>query len=91
MKTLLLTPSIALAFGAAGTAIAETPATITSDVSFKAEVMTYKTASLVEMNDFYQGDFASITKANEKHITHEDLYRGLGASEGPAHRFVTDF
>jgi len=89
MKTLLLTPSIALGLGLSGNAIAEVPMTDIAETSAPIEVVTHKKASLVETSEFYQGDFLLSAKANLEGLTQADLYTGRGASEGPVTRWVT--
>jgi len=90
MKTLLLTPSIALGLGLAGNAIAETPMADSVETTSPVEIVAHKKVSLVETSDFYQGDFLSSAKASLEGLTQGDLYSGRGASEAMNVRFVTD-
>lgn len=89
MKNLLLIPSLALGFGLAGNALAETPVTDGSINPSTSEIGTHKKVSLVETSDFYQGDFLSSSKASLYGLTQNDLYSGQGAAEAPSVRWVT--
>ena len=89
MKTLILTPSIALGLGLASNAIAEIPVENVIDAPAPAEVVTHKQLSLVETSEFYQGDFLVSAKKNLKSLAKEDLYTGMGATESITARFVT--
>lgn len=90
MKTLLLTPSIALGLGLAGTAIAEVPTLDVTKGPSPAEIVTHKKVSLVETSEFYQGDFLLSAKASLAGLNQQDLYTGRGASEAQVVRWVTD-
>ena len=90
MKTLLMTPSIALAFGLSGNAIAEMPQAEMPATNPLHEAVTHTKVSLVETRDFYQGDFLSTFNASLKGLNQADMYTGRGASEAPAARWVTD-
>ena len=91
MKTLLLTPSIALGLGFAGNAIAEVPNANTMETSASVERVIHKTVSLVETGEFYQGDFLLSANESLKGLSQSDLYTGRGASKSNTHRWVTDF
>ena len=64
MKTLLMTPSIALAFGLSGNAIAEVTQVDTPATNSLHEAVTHTKVSLVETREFYQGDFLATAKAS---------------------------
>ena len=89
MKTLILTPSIVLGLGIAGTPIAETTVENAIVTTAPAEVVTHKKVSLSETRDFYLGDFLSANDTRLGGLTQDDLYKSLGASEQPCCRFVT--
>jgi len=90
MKTLLLTPSVALGLGLAGTSIAETPTMdVVTPTSSSIEIITHQKVSLEETSEFYQGDILVSARAKLKGLAQEDLYAGLGATESPNVRFVT--
>ena len=89
MKTLLLTPSVALGLGLAGTAIAETPMVDVATPTSSIEIISHQKVSLEETSEFYQGDFLVSARANLKGLAQADLYTGLGATESPNLRFVT--
>ena len=90
MKTLLMTPSIALAFGLSGNAIAEAPQAEMPATLSLHEAVTHTKVSLVETRDFYQGDFLSSAKASFAGLNQADMYTGRGASEVVSSRWVTD-
>lgn len=90
MKTLLLTPSVALGLGLAGTAIAETPTMDVATSTSPIEIISHQRVSLEETSEFYQGDFLSTRKASLRKLGQDDLYMSQGASEAPCCRFVTD-
>ena len=90
MKTLLLTPSVALGLGLAGTAIAETPMIdVATPTSSSVEIISHQKVFLEETSEFYQGDFLVSARTNLKGLAQADLYTGLGATESPNLRFVT--
>jgi len=89
MKTLLLTPSVALGVGLAGTAIAETPTMDVETPTPSIEIISHQKVSLDETSEFYQGDFLVSARAKLKGLAQENLYTGLGATELPSNRFVT--
>ncbi len=90
MKTLLMTPSIALACGLSGNAIAEAPKAAMPATHSLHEAVTHTKVSLVETRDFYQGDFLSSAKASLTGLSQDDMYTGRGASEVASVRWVTD-
>ena len=89
MKTLLLTPSVALGVGLAGTAIAETPTKDVATPTSPIEIISHQRVSLEETSEFYQGDVLVSTRAKLKGLAQEDMYTGLGATESQNIRFVT--
>ena len=89
MKTLLLTQSVALGVGLAGTAIAETSTMDVATSTSSIEIISHQKVSLEETSEFYQGDFLVSARAKLKGLTPKDLYTGLGATELPSNRFVT--
>lgn len=89
MKTLLLTPSVALGLGLAGNAIAEIPTVDVATPTSSIEIISHQKVSLKETSEFYQGDILVSTRAKLKGLAQEDLYAGLGATESPNVRFVT--
>jgi len=89
MKTLLLTPSVALGLGLAGNAIAEIPMADVAETATPIEIISHQKVSLEETSEFYQGDFLVSARAKLKGLAQEDLYIGLGATENPSVRFVT--
>ena len=90
MKTLLLTPSIALGLGFAGNAIADIPTSNVIENSAPVEMVTHKKVSLIETSEFYQGDFLLSAKESLKGLAQGDLYTGRGAAQSNHVRFVTD-
>lgn len=89
MKTLILTPSIALGLGLAGSAVADVPMGEVTDTISTVEVVTHQKVTLVETSEFYQGDFLISEKESLKSLAQKDLYSGQGATEHPSVRFVT--
>ena len=91
MKNLLMIPSMALAFGLAGNAVADNTASSRLEVTPSSnQKMSHKTVSLRKTIDFYQGDFLSTRKASLRKLGQDDLYMSQGASESTCCRFVTD-
>lgn len=89
MKTLLLTPTLAIGLGLAGNTIAEIPMVDNVDTTALVEIVTHKKVSLTETRDFYQGDFLLPATTRLKGLTQNDLYTGRGASESSVVRYVT--
>lgn len=90
MKTLLMTPSIALAFGLSANAFAEVPQADMPVTNSLHEAVSHTQVSLVETRDFYQGDFLTSARASLAGLRQADMYTGRGASEANSARWITD-
>lgn len=89
MKTLMITTALALALGLSNGASAETINTTSLVKSSTLEIVSQTETSLIEINDFYQGDYLAGSKAAFGGLSQGDLYTGRGASEMTNLRWVT--